>query len=355
MTVAYKNARLCNNNFLAPSTMTTSTSQASFPSANLFDIRSKVWKPLGSFEITAANQKVYINGSTFDIPVGAYNVTTLITAFNTATSQTLARNSLGRFVITLGSSGTVNFATTTNAIWDTLGFFRVANETGTTFQADERRYNNGEWLKADLGFPQRVDFASLLAPSGDVFSAPTAEVRLQGNNVDDWAAPPVNLVCETTGEGVFIAPQEEVLACRYWRILIKDFKNNSISIAVAYMGSAAITLNTNVATGLSRVRSDQSVKLFSEAGQLYVDRRPRRLSLTSMQIQFLRQEELLEIEQLMYDLRTGVPFFICLDPSKNVSQYLHQMTHYVNVEGDATFQHVIASYYNLSFQLVEVL
>ena len=247
MSIAYKNARLCYNNWVDSATLQTSASVSNFPSSNLLSgIRSKVWKAKGTFEISAANQKVYINATSYNIPIGSYDVTSLITAFNTATGQTLSRNSLGRFVITLGSSGTVNFTSNTSAIWDTLGFFRVADETGTIFTADERRYNNGEWIKVDLGFPQSLDFSSIIAPSGEIFSASTAEIRLQGNNVDEWTSPQVNELMEVSGAGAFIAPQTTLTTCRYWRIRIKDYKNPSISVAVAYMGTGFITINTNL-------------------------------------------------------------------------------------------------------------
>ena len=95
--------------------------------------------------------------------------------------------------------------------------------------------------------------------------------------------------------------------------------------------------------------------MFSEAGQLYVDRRPKVLSLSSLSVQFLKESELVEIEQLFYDLGTDVPFFLCIDPTTAVSTSMSQMTHYVAVTSSFSLQHVLNSYYNLSFSLREVL
>lgn len=352
-----KNARLCANNWVTTGVYSTSTEQASYPASNLEKgLRASVFKPRGTFEITTLNQKVYINGSTFTVPVGSYSHTALITAFNTATSQTLTRNDLGRFIITLGSSGTVNFSNDTNAIWETLGFLRVSDETATIFTADERRYNNGEWIKVDNGFPQVCDFAALLGPTNEAFSCPTAEIRLQGNNVDYWESPAADYAMEVSSVGAFYAPALDTMpTCRYWRILVKDYKNSNIALSVAYMGTATIPLNTNFSIGFSRNRIDQSLRLYSEGGQLYVDRRPKLLTITSAQILFLKDQDLEDIEQLVFDLGTGTPFFIVIDPQIQVSRSLEKMTHYVELDGDVTFTHVLNSYYNLSFQMREVL
>ena len=350
------NARFCNNNYFDAATITASSALSDYPASNLVStIRSRLWKPSGIFEISASNNKVYINATTFTIPVGTYTLATLITAFDTETSEALTRNALGRFVITLGGSGTLNLATTTNAIWDVLGYLGTDDLTATAFTADERRYSTGEWLKVDMGIAQMADFASLIAAANTAFSAPTAVIKLQGNNLDMWDAPPIDLTMEVSSEGAYIAPPSTTQPCRFWRMFVKDRTNNAISVAVAYIGSATILTDTNIAVGFSRQREDQSQRMFSEAGQLYVDRRPKVMSLSSMNVQFLKADELVEIEQLFYDLGNNVPFFLCVDPTKAVSSSLAQMTHYVAVTSEFSLQHVLNSYYNLSFSLREVL
>lgn len=351
-----KHARFCFNNWVESGSFSTSSAESSYPAANLVSgIRSKVWQAAGLFEITAANNKVYINGSTYTVPVGTYLVAALITAFNTATSTTLSRNSLGRFVITLGGAGTLNLATTTDSIWSTLGFLGTSDLSGTAFTADERRYNTSEWIKVDLGIPQVAQFSCLIPPSETVFSSPTAAIYLQGDNVDDWTSPAVNLPMEVSSVGAFVAPDITTQPCRYWRIQIVDVKNSSISAAVAYIGDAVISSNTNVATGFTRTRTDQSQRLYSEGGQLYVNRKPRLLTISGSGVQFLKGQDLIDMEQLIFDLGTGRPFFLCLDPTKAVSTSLGQMTHYVEVDGEASLSHVLNSYYNLSLNFREVL
>ena len=121
------------------------------------------------------------------------------------------------------------------------------------------------------------------------------------------------------------------------------------------MGSSVIPQNTNIATGFTRSREDTSIKLVSENGTFYIDRRPKVLSLSSISVQLLKDDDLMEIEQLFYDLGIEKPFFLCIDPKKQVSLKLSQMTHYLAVTSPLDLQHVLRGYYNLSIQLREVI
>jgi len=353
--MSFTNAKFSFNNFV-DSTLSASSAESTYPASNLYSgIRSKVWKAAGLFEISSSNNKVYINGTTYTLTAGSYTVTTLITHFNNVTGQTLSRNSNGRFVITLGASGTLNLSSTTNAVWSTLGFLTTSNLTGTVFTANERRYNTSEWIKVDLGQPQIADFGALIPPANEAFSCSNATITLQGNNVDVWTSPQISEAMTVSSNGAFVAPSETLEPCRYWRIVISDVTNSNINAAVAWIGNSVVNTNTNLAVGFTRNRSDQSIRSFSESGQLYTDRRPRVLSISGSSVQYLKDQELIDMEQLAYDLGTGRPFFIVIDPAQSVSTSLDQMTHYVEVDSDVQFAHVLNSYYNFSFSLREVL
>lgn len=352
-----KNARFCFNNYLESGAFSASSSQSDYPASNLYStIRGDVWKNNGNFQISSENNKVYINGSTFTLTSGNYTSATLITHFNSVTSQTLTRNLLGKFVITLGSSGTLNLSSQTNAVWETLGFLGTSDLTGTAFTADDRRYNNGEWLKVDMLIPQTVTFACLLPAAEEVFSASSAtSILLQGNNIDDWTSPIESIAMTVNDAGAFAAPSEDaVTPCRYWRIKINDWKNSEISAAVGYIGSSTVTEDTNISIGFSRRYVDLSQKLYSESGQLYVDRKPRLRVIESVNMLYLKDDDLEAMEQLVYDLRQGTPFILCIDPSTAVSRSLDHLTFYVQVEGDPVFTHVLRGYHNLSFSLREL-
>jgi len=356
---ATKNARFSFNNYLNSDLMSASGSKSGYPATNVYNaLRGKLWKPENLFEIHEKNCKVYIDASTYTLSAGSYTRAQLFTEFNTKCSGAGATMSLGdgdRLRISFGSSKTLKLSNQVDAIWDTIGFLGTTDTSGTLLQGDEHRYNTGAWIKVDLGLPQEVNFAALLAPSGEVFKSNTATIKLQGNNLDYWLeALPVDVELEVSGEGAFIAP-DDLQQCRFWRLFIDDRTNNDMQIAVAYIGSSVIPVNTNIATGFTRSREDQSVRLFSESGAMYVDRRPKAMSLSSLGVQFLKDDELLEMEQLFYDLGVENPFFLCIDPKNEVSTYLSQMTHYVSVTSPLQLQHVLRGYYNLSVELREVL
>lgn len=351
-------ARFANNNWLYTDGFSSSSANASYPANNLVSgIRSKVWKNTGLFELTAANNVVHIAGSSFTVPVGSYSFATLVTAFATASgaySLTLARSAAGLITITKAASTTYNLSTRTNAIWDALGMFSTTDVVGTVVMADERAYHTSEWFLVDMGIAQECTFAALIPPNGEAFGLSSqATVKLQGNNVNVWTAPNYDTAMEVDFRGAFLAPTDAGTH-RYWRIKIMDPTNSEISAAVAYLGDCYIPVSTNIATGIGRSSEDLSIKVYSESGAQFVNTRPKVLTLSSMNIQFLKDDDLYDCEQMIYDLGVSQPFFICIDPSNSVSSSLSKMTHYVTLDGAGTFQHVLSGYYHLSFGLREV-
>ncbi len=350
-----KHTRFCFNNFFEDGTISVSSAQNAYPKENLYSpVKGRKWRSEGIFEITDQNNKVYINGSTFTLTNGSYIASQLITHFNSVTSQTLSRNSFGRFIITLGASGTLNLSNQTNAIWSTIGFLTTSDLTGTAFTADERRYNSGEWIQADLGVPQIVEFAALLPATETAFSMSNGTIKLQGNNVDVWTAPPVDLSFEVSSVGAFLVPSQEVQPCRYWRIFIDDVKNPMVEACVAYMGGSLFAVNTNLSVGFSRTFVDPSIKSYSESQQVYVERRTRYKTVTNCQVQYLKDSDRLNFENLFYELGQGRPFFVVIDPETQVSSSLKDLTYYCEVDGDPVFQHIISGYHSLQFNLREI-
>lgn len=355
---SYRRALFCYNNFLDEN-LSYSSQTSGYPATNVVNtVRSRLWKPSGVFEITSSNNTVYASSTSFTIPVGSYDFSSLATAFNVASvglALTLSRNSAGVCQISAAGSFTLNLSQTSNAIWSTLGFLTSLDVTAATHTANEARYSTGEWLKVDTYLAQSVDFACLIPVNGESFSLlPDGAIYLQGNNVDAWDSPQVNERMEVDYLGAFIAP-EDLEPCRYWRIAILDNSNNGIRVAKAYIGTAFIPENTNISTGFSRSSRDLSIRSFSENGTMYVDRRPKALAINSMQMQYMRLTDRSEFEQLMYDLGQENAFFLVLDPSENISERLSNMSYYVSLESDSVFTHVIRDYFNASFNLREVI
>lgn len=356
MTALKNHARFATNNYLDAPTLSSSGDLSGFPASNLYHpLRSKLWKPSNVFEIHEKNCKVYIDSTTYTMPTGSYSLTTLSAAFNVLTGGFLIRGDGGLINMTFGASKTVNFSSQTDAIWTSIGFIGTTDKTGTAFVSDEPIYNTGAWVKVDLKLPQEVTFSAVISEANAVFGSCNAEIRLQGNNLDTWIYDlPVDVALDVGDTGAFVAPND-LEPCRFWRLLIKDTMNENVKIAKAYIGDTIVCQKTNIATGFTRQRDDQSVKLFSESGASYADFRPKVLGLSSVGMQYLEKSELIEIEQLFYDLGVQKPFYLCIDPSLAVSSSLSEMTHYVEVISPLQLQHVLRGYYNLSVELKEVL
>lgn len=356
---ACRRAMFCYNNFL-DSTLTYSSQTSGYPASNVYNaVRSRTWKPSGLFEMTSANNTVYVNSTNFEVPVGTYTFATLATAFGTASgglSLTLSRNSTSGIVtISSASSFTLNLSSTTDAIWNSLGFLSSTDISGPSLSGNEARWNNGEWLKIDMGIPQVPDFACLIPVNGEAFGLlPGGAVYLQGNNVDLWVSPQESERMSVDYKGAFIAP-EDLEPCRYWRILIQDYANNAIKVAQAYIGTAYIPVNTNISTGFARASRDLSIRSFSENGTMFVDRRPKNLFVSSLQMQYAKDDDRTDFEQLMYDLGNENPFYLVIDPAVAIADSLSDMTHYVTLDSDATFTHVINDYFSASLSVREVI
>lgn len=362
MTVSGQNARFCFNNWLDSGAFTVSSSQPNYPASNLYAaLRGKLWKAALIFEVSAQENKIHINGETLSITPGTYSKAALLSEINSKIAAIPALAGItcqsvdtGHFIFIKASTFTLNLSNQSQAAWDILGYYGTTDRSGLQLRADEERHTTGEWLHIDLKLPQKCDFAALIPEANSIFKMRTSRIRLQGNNLNSWVNPPVDLDFEVGDEGAFIAP-DNAQPCRFWRVFIDDKTCNTIEAAVGYLGSAVIPTNTNIATGFTRTREDLSQKLVSEAGVFYVNRRPKQLSLSSVSIQFLKDSELEEIEQLFYDLGIEKPFFLCIDPRKGVSLRLAQMTHYVSVTSPLQLQHVLRGYYNMTCELREVL
>lgn len=365
-----KNVRFMENTFLDRGFTYSSQLSSSFPALNAYDTsRSKVWKPAGNFEITNTNNNIYINdGSDKNIAltVGSYTYSTLAThvqtQLNAASSNWTCTYSTTthKFTITRSSgTATLRQTETINPVWDTLGYTRGVDVTGSPLVADEPRIHTSEWLKCDTGVPQTATFACLLSSVDEKFSlTQNAVVTLQASNLDSWASAPVNidLPVESLSAMSFL---DDTLTTpyRYYRIKIVDRLNplgpEGISIGYAYIGDHVTVTNTNIATGFSKTLQDPSVVQVSENGALFFETRPRLREVNGTGIQFLSGAQYDELEQVFYDLGIRTPFLISIDPGVEVSRKLEDMTHLMIMSRPPELSHVIRDLYNVSFDMRE--
>lgn len=362
-----KNIRFMHNNFL-PDGFTYSSQQTAFPASNVYGgSRSRVWRPTGNFEITATNNLIYINdgsNKTATLTAASYtpaalatHVQTQLNAVSTSWTCTYSTTTF-KFTIGRSGSGTIRQTQTTNAAWDTLGYTFGTDLTGTTFTADEQRNHTSEWFKCDLGVPQVAGFVGLIGSIETPFSlTESATLKIQANNIDLWTAPPLNYDIPINGIGAMKFLDDNESSYRYWRILIIDRLNTlgptGIEIGYAYIGDYKTMTNTNIQVGFSKSYRDPSNVQESETGVLFIENRPRYLTISSAEIALLNGTEYDELEQLFYDVGVRTPFFVSLDPTLGVSRAITDLTRLMIMDDVPTMQHVIRDYYNISFNMRE--
>lgn len=365
-----KKIRFMNNNFIER-VFTYSSQQTSFPATNVFNTsRSRVWKPAGNFEITDTNNKIYINdgsNKTITLTNGSYTYATLAThvqtQLNASSSNwtvTYANTTTFKFTINRTSGTAVlRKSQTTNAAWDTLGFTGTSDIMAPPFLADEQRNHTSEWIKCDLGVPQQATFCGIISGIDEIFTlSSTAIVKCQANNIDYWVSPPVDI---TIPIGQFSAMKmlddENTSTYRFWKVEIIDRINalgpEGLRLAYIYVGDHTTVTLTNMATGFTKELTDPSNTLQSENGALFVERRPRYMTITNSSIQLLAGSERNELEQLFYDLGAREPFFVSIDPSVVVTQSLEELTRFMVMTKSPYLEHVLRDYYNVNFEMRE--
>ena len=362
--------RFMSNQYMSRN-FTYSSQQSSFPASNVYNTsRSRVWKPAGNFEITTANNKLYINdgsNKTVTLTSGSYSPTSLAshiqTQLNAASSNwTCSYNLVTTFKFTITrSSGTavLRKSQTANAAWDTLGYTGTTDISSSPFVADAQRNHTNEWVKCDLGVPQQATFVGIISGIDEVFSlSETAVVTVEANNIDYWESPPVSITIPVTDGGCLkFIDEDNTASYRFWRVTIVDRLNylgpEGIKIAYIYLGDHVSMTTSNIATGFRKELVDPSNVLQSESGALFFETRPRYLSISNAQVQLLSGAEQRELEQLFYDLGKREPFFVSIDPSLAVSVNLDQLTRFMVMTNNPTLDHVLRDYYNINFEMRE--
>jgi hypothetical protein len=364
-----KNIRFMTNQYLT-SSFTYSSQITAFPASNITNqSRSKTWRPGGNFEVTTANQNIYINDGTdktVALTVGAYTYSTLAThiqtALNAASSNWTCTYSTttNKFTIGRSGSGTLRQSQTTNAAWSMLGYTFGSDVTGTSFVADEQRIHTSEWLKCDMGVGQRATFAALIpAIETSLPLTETASVKIQANNIDLWTAPPLDLALTVNDVAAmrFISETESEADYRYWRLVITDPQNYrgplGLEFGYAYIGDYQTVTATNIQVGFQKSFEDPSVVQESETGVRYIEERPRFMTVSNSEIALLNGTEFDELEQLFYDVGIRRAFFVSLDPTLMVSRKLSDLTRYMIMDTVPSANHVIRDYYNVSFSMRE--
>ena len=368
MTATTKQIRFMGNNFTeSSSTAVTVSSEASlYPATNLQSSqRYKHWAPAGRFVIDSNNKNLYYDtGSplTLVIPEGEYTGLTLAAEMQSQLGggYTITYAS-SLFTITKGS-GTLELsvATTTNAIWDTIGFTGGSDLTGSlTYTSDSVRIHTSETIDWDLGVDTATTFFALIAKREDGFTlSSSAVLTLEGDSIPIGGAPAFSRTLTRTSEGVFeFLDDADDNTYRYWRLTIVDRDNplggDGIKIGVAYLGDYITLSSRGLEKGFTKTQIDPSLKNTSESGATYYKIKNRFTRFSNLSIPYLKASERRAIEDFFYDFGNFKPFFLSMDPMLQASAELQELTKYVKFEGDPSVTHIKTDVYTVQFNAVE--
>lgn len=363
------------NNFaeLTGGQISYSSQLSAFPFTNSINkFRSRVWKPSGFFEITTGvNDKIYINdgsnktatlSGTFTTPaLFAAHVQTQLNAVSSA--WTVSYDSAGEtylFTIAHTGSATLRLSVATQAAWDILGFTTTSDLVGTSFVADQQRNHTSERVTFDLGYNAEITFFSVIGPLDEIFSvSDSATVRLMGNNLNEWDAPPLTINLTPTDAGIFHFLQEEDTGYRFWRLEVIDRQNpagpEGLSFGYIYLGDFTTLSQRNVRSGFEVVVNDPSETLVSESGALHFDRKTKYTKISSVSIDFMNRTDKDALASLFKRFGTTTPFFVSLDPTLSITSSFDELTKYVVFDGEPKFSHIKNDVFSLSLNFREVL
>lgn len=348
--------------------LTFSSQQSSFPSSNAAnDFRSKVWSPAGNFEITTANQKIYVEAVSATITAGYYIPATLATEIQTqlniADSGWTVTYSTTTYKFTISNAGskTLTLSSTTDAIWDDIGYIGVTDRVGMSFEADEQRNHTDEWALLDYGTPFTLSCAGLISLIDEQFPLSTnATIKLQANNIDLWSSPPLDVSLTRNARGVFGFIDgdfsEAARTYRWVRIQIIDKTNplgpEGLRFSRLYLGDHSTT-STNIASGFNKPVVDPSTVQRSENGVAYFDEKVKYQRIQGATYQVIQESDRVYLEQLYQDYGKTRSLFVSIDPQGKVSTGLPEFTQYGHFEADPTPQNLFRDNWSFQFSFRE--
>lgn len=346
---------MTNNIGAKASAITFSSELASNPFINILDqIRSKTWRPSGCFEITDSNNKLYVDALTITLTNAKYTTGALLashiqTKLNAASSGWTVSYSSNRFTISRTSSSTLKLSTTTNSIWETIGFLTSVDLVGTSFPANVDRKHTSEWIHIDLGCIYNIDFFALIGKIGEQLTlSNSASVKIYGNNINDFSTAHYTKTITRTEFGYFAFIEESY---RYWKIEIIDKDcPDTLELSHFYLGDMETFTANNVSRGFTKTIVDQTRENASENGTSFYRSRPQLASFV-FDIDMVDNNDRLKIENMFRKLSIANYFYVSFDPQLLITNTIDELTKFVKFSPRMSFKH---SHFNRSSITLEI-
>ncbi len=356
---------------------TFSSEVTGFEASNAFNsFRSSTWRTSGFFRITSgSNDEIHINdGSDKSATIASGEYTTaasLATAIQTALNGVSANWTVtydtagGSYKFTIGNSGsvTLKLSTTTNAVWNTIGYTGTTDLTGTSFPAQEQRAHDpvvGEFITLDFGGILPVTFAGVISDVAVSFGlSSSAVVTLEGNNINDFTSPPFTKTLTVNAQGIFEFNVLDTPATyRFWRLRFVDPYNSiqgpNLEFGNIYLGDFQTLTGANIQAGFVDTLDDPSKRSESEGGVLYFDKRTKFTRFSNLAIRFMEDADKQIIKDVFSTVGTTEPFYVALDPLSRINSNTTEFTKFVIFDSEPQFTSIGSCYFNTVLNLREV-
>ncbi len=360
------------------SSQTESSEQTAFPADNLFNFqrRSKVWRSNGYFEITSSNNGIVFRETTavdLTATVAAANYTSasaLYTAIKTAleaagaSTYTVAQDSttLKHKITSDGGGGggifEIDWTHASSTMASVLGFNTDEEDTGAlTYTADSLKVHTSEWIKWDFGISTLPNaFCLIGARNSPMKITPSATIKLQGNETDEWSSPSTDTTLTYQDDVIFTVSSTGLWseALRYARLYIEDKDNTAgyVEIGSLFLGDYFEAARGAAQYPFQGQYVDRSITSFSEGGQTFSDVRDKAevFSITWFGLNIADKES---IDTLWLELGTSNPFFVQFDPDTNFSSSGNNMIRYVKFQSPPSYELVSPANFSCKMTLRE--
>lgn len=373
-------ARIMDNNSaeLVDASIIFSSELTAYPATNsVTRFRNEQWRAKGNFTVDSSNSAIYITvdsvSTTVALTAGDYTYENFASHISTRLNEDSSGWSCSydfsggtfKFTISNSNSVTLNFSSTTNAAWDTLGYKSTTDELNTTFEADQQRNHTEEYLTFDLGYAGQITTFFTIGTLDEVFSISSeATIFLKGNNINDnWDNSPlsINLADYKSDTGIYSFIDSILTDTRYrfWSFRINDRMNalgpeEAVKISHVYLGTYTTLDDYNINNSFQKVVIDETVRTQSEGGSLYFDNRTKYTVFNSVGYGFLDKTSRETLEKLYNRIGTSIPVYVSLDPNLKISSQLDDLTIYCVYNNSPTMSHVIYDKFNYSIEFREV-
>jgi len=357
--------------------ITFSSELAAAPFTNsLNDQRSRVWRPTGFFNITSTTNTIYwddgapqsatITATTYATPAllaAAIQAAMVAITANITVIHTSATAFRFRFA-TSGADFDLKPGTTTNAMWDVIGFTGVLNLTvtsGTPVNADETRNHTEEFVQIDMIGPQEIEAISAVPPIDGLFGlSNSAMVKIQANNVDLFTSPPLDITITFDDRGAYkllSSSDTGFSAYRYWKWSYVDRTNpagpENVDIGKLDFATFTTFTSSNIARGYTQAQVDPSTAQESERGNRFFDTRTKYETFRSMAVQNLSAADRNALEQIYNDFGKTRPLMVSFDPELVFSTVQSELTRYVFFDTDVSKDHQFLDIFNIGLTFRE--